>query len=217
MPEHELTAQWDPGGPPAAEPEAAGFWVRAGAFTLDLLFLCTVQFFLFYALHAAGADLPARARRVMPYTLMVLYYVGFASAYGRTLGKTAAGLSIRRLDGTVPDAWRLLLRFVGYVISGALGVGYLMAAFMPRKRALHDYLAGTTVVFSEPVGRVRRALLALVGVVGLLVFALLVAVKALLAPLPGERLGSEAADPGPMGASAGPAGSSAEGPAQLPR
>ncbi|HRC86656.1 MAG TPA: RDD family protein, partial [Thermoanaerobaculia bacterium] len=51
------------------------------------------------------------------------------------------------LDGRVGLPFgRALLRFVGYFLSSlALGLGYLMPLFTERKRALHDFVAGTYV------------------------------------------------------------------------
>jgi len=31
-------------------------------------------------------------------------------------------------------------------------IGYIMAAFTDKKRALHDYIASTRVIYPEPVG-----------------------------------------------------------------
>lgn len=40
-----------------------------------------------------------------------------------------------------------VLRYLGYFASTLLlGIGYLMVAFTPQKRGLHDYIAGTVVV-----------------------------------------------------------------------
>ncbi len=44
------------------------------------------------------------------------------------------------------------VRFVGYIISWIpLGLGFLMAAFQKQKLALHDLIAGTEVVYGDPL------------------------------------------------------------------
>jgi uncharacterized RDD family membrane protein YckC len=70
---------------------------------------------------------------------------------GRTLGKWVAGLRIERLDGEPLSFARALLRhLVGYPLTLlTLGAGFLVAAFHPQGRALHDLLAGTVVVRSR--------------------------------------------------------------------
>ena len=67
---------------------------------------------------------------------------------GRTLGKWVAGLRVERLDGVPLSFGRALLRHLaGYPLTLlTLGLGFLLAAFNSRGRALHDLLAGTVVV-----------------------------------------------------------------------
>ena len=51
------------------------------------------------------------------------------------------------MDGGRITFMRGLLRVLGMTLSGLiLGIGFLMAAFTERKRALHDIIAGTCVV-----------------------------------------------------------------------
>jgi uncharacterized RDD family membrane protein YckC len=67
---------------------------------------------------------------------------------GRTVGKWATGLRIERSDGAEIGIGRALIRhFIGYPVSFLpLGLGFLLGAFMPRGRTLHDFIAGTVVV-----------------------------------------------------------------------
>ena len=78
--------------------------------------------------------------------LIVGYFVFMNASGGQTLGKSLMGLRVVRADGAPLDAMQSLIRFVGYIFSlMPLGIGFLVAAFAPR-RGLHDYLAGTIVV-----------------------------------------------------------------------
>ena len=43
----------------------------------------------------------------------------------------------------------LLRNVVGYMASGILGIGFLMIAFTPERKGLHDLIAGTMVVRSR--------------------------------------------------------------------
>jgi len=48
---------------------------------------------------------------------------------------------------------RAFLRWVGYLFALLpLGAGFLMIAFHPRRRGLHDLLAGTYVIQVSPGG-----------------------------------------------------------------
>lgn len=90
-------------------------------------------------------------------TVMLLVHT-FAFSYfhyvsGQTPGKRIAGVRVVAL-GTLDylSLGQSVGRYAGTQVSGCLcGIGYLMAAFNPEKRALHDFIAGTRVVYSEPV------------------------------------------------------------------
>jgi uncharacterized RDD family membrane protein YckC len=88
--------------------------------------------------------------------LQALAVVGLASfAYqtlahglgGATLGKRLLGLRVVGPDGQRPGPGRSALR-AGLAVAGvaALGIGPLLALFTLSGRALHDLVAGTTVV-----------------------------------------------------------------------
>jgi uncharacterized RDD family membrane protein YckC/type II secretory pathway pseudopilin PulG len=70
-----------------------------------------------------------------------------SSASQATLGKLALGLAVTDLEGRRIGLGRALGRTLAKLLSGLpLNLGYLMAAFTARKRALHDLVAGTLVV-----------------------------------------------------------------------
>jgi uncharacterized RDD family membrane protein YckC len=80
--------------------------------------------------------------------LGVIYEVYFVSTRGATPGKMALGLKIIRADGSPVDAGLVLGRYVAYIISGLLlCIGYIMAAFDSQKRALHDRICETRVIY----------------------------------------------------------------------
>ena len=75
-----------------------------------------------------------------------------SSPRGATLGKMALGLRIVRVDGTQLSFGRATARhFAKYMVTPMvpLAIGYIMAAFTNRKRALHDILADTLVIYSS--------------------------------------------------------------------
>src|SRR5207245_177171 len=82
----------------------------------------------------------------------LLNFVVVAGLSGRTFGKWMTGLRVERnSDGTLVGFARALVRHtVGYALTAAtLGLGFLLAAFNSRGRAMHDLVAGTVVVRSR--------------------------------------------------------------------
>jgi uncharacterized RDD family membrane protein YckC len=88
----------------------------------------------------------------------VLNFVVLPTFTGRTVGKWVTDLRIERRDGEPLSYGRALLRhLLGYALTLAtLGLGFLLAAFSPEGRALHDLVAGTVVVRNRSVVRARR-------------------------------------------------------------
>lgn len=80
----------------------------------------------------------------------VVYFVAFWSTIGQTPGMHVAGVRVRAPDGDAPGVVRSAVRWAGLWLAVAL----LLAGFVPalidtRRRALQDFLAGTTVVYAE--------------------------------------------------------------------
>jgi uncharacterized RDD family membrane protein YckC len=141
---------------PAADPDApreAAFARRAAAGLADLLMLALVGAVEL----AAGAvllDLRFPPAAFVPLAaflflaaLVLLVLAPFV--WGTTPGMALADLRIRAEDGGSPTLSAALLRFAGFVLTGALaGVPLLVAAFDRRGRTLADLLSRTTI---EPV------------------------------------------------------------------
>ena len=80
----------------------------------------------------------------------IVYYVGFWTASGQTMGMTVVGLRVVGTDGERLSTGKALLRYLGYIISAILfSIGFLWAAFDPKRQGWHDKLAGTLVVYAE--------------------------------------------------------------------
>ncbi|MFQ5883397.1 MAG: RDD family protein [Candidatus Methylomirabilales bacterium] len=66
---------------------------------------------------------------------------------GQTPGMMLLGLQVVREDGEEIGYIRAFLRWVGYLFALLpLGLGMLLVFFQPRRRGLHDLLAGTCVI-----------------------------------------------------------------------
>jgi uncharacterized RDD family membrane protein YckC len=135
----------------------APFSLRCGALLIDyiivvgMLALATLLARVF-ADGQRGSAFFLTAGYIATAAVAFLNFVVIANLSGRTLGKWVAGLRIERKDGEVLSVRRALLRhLVGYPLTlVTLGLGFLVAAFDPQGRALHDRLAGTVVVRSRP-------------------------------------------------------------------
>ena len=146
-------------GPPG------GFWIRFVAYVIDGLILMAALVIVFGIAVAAVAISVPGDDKAKADTLSVEVGFGFLLAYvtsawlyealmtssprGATLGKLALGLRIVRADGAQLSFGRATARhFLKFMITPLvpLAIGYLMAAFTARKRALHDVLAETLVI-----------------------------------------------------------------------
>jgi uncharacterized RDD family membrane protein YckC len=150
-------------------PQPAGFWIRFVATVIDWVILqCATWllellilgalFWTRVALGAIDADLgfwgefnslEAQLLEGGIYLLLSLpYYVWSQSRFGCTCGKALLGIRVVRSDGKGAITLRQsAVRWVSYLISYLpLGTGFLMAAFHPEKRALHDLIAGTVSI-----------------------------------------------------------------------
>lgn len=95
-------------------------------------------------------------------------WFGFLTAYfvlcwtttGQTLGMRMMGLRLVNGRGEAPSICRSVIRYFGRGLSIALlFTGYLLVLVHPRRRTLHDMLAGTFVVYDDvPHGVVADAL-----------------------------------------------------------
>lgn len=82
------------------------------------------------------------------FLLTVVYNWFFWTRWdGQTPGKRMMGLRVIKADGSELSDVDAVIRAVGYYVSGfCMALGYIWALFDDKKRAWHDYFAGTLVV-----------------------------------------------------------------------
>lgn len=133
----------------------APFSLRCGALLVDYVILIAIVAFATLPARffddAGNASFVLTVGYVTAAAVAVLNFGLIVGISGRTLGKWVAGLRIERRDGEPLSFARALLRhLIGYPLTlVTLGLGFLVAAFHPQGRALHDLLAGTVVVRSR--------------------------------------------------------------------
>ena len=140
-----------------AERYRAPFSLRCGALLIDYIVVASIIVFstLVARLFGGGSRLAGGTAETVGWVVALgvtlLNFVVLASLRGQTLGKWATGLRIVRQDGKPLTILSSLLRHVaGYPLSFlTLGLGFLLAVFNTRGRALHDLIAGTVVVLDK--------------------------------------------------------------------
>jgi uncharacterized RDD family membrane protein YckC len=124
-------------------PIYAGFWRRSAAFILDGIVLWVPNFLLGMVLPGSTA-----ATFFAALFLGLAYYAGMhSSPLQATLGKVAFGIKVTDSAGKRLEIGAAVARYFATWLSAViLGVGFVLAAFTARKRALHDIICNTLVV-----------------------------------------------------------------------
>lgn len=136
----------------------AGFWLRFAAALIDGIILLILNFgigmglgLLLMAAASGSRDtlgLMQMLGRVVGIVVAWLYFaVQEGSTAHATIGKRAVGIRVTDLSGQPVTFARASGRhFSKYISILTLLIGYVLAAFTPRKQALHDMIAGCLVV-----------------------------------------------------------------------
>lgn len=89
---------------------------------------------------------------IVGYLFYALYFSLFASVAGATPGMLLRGLSVVRLDGSLPDSRQLLWRTFGYLLSGAtLMLGFLWALWDEDRFTWQDRISQTYITAAAPI------------------------------------------------------------------
>jgi uncharacterized RDD family membrane protein YckC len=148
---------------PVAETSKAPFSLRCGALLIDYIVLAGIVAFstvvarLIHGVERMAGGPTEIMGLLIALAVALLDFGVLTSLTGQTIGKWATGIRIVRKNGR-PIGWAssLVRHFIGYPLSFlTLGLGFFLAAFNPRGRALHDIISGTLVVRDE--GYRRRA------------------------------------------------------------
>jgi len=150
-----------------------GFWIRFLAIIIDAIIIgvvgAIVRIPLALAIGGTGLRLgtnpdPSQVFAALPalmgligltwliqIALSLAYEVYFLTTRGATPGKMALGLRVIRADGATNISAGLAAgRFFAKYLSGLiLCIGFIIAAFDREKRALHDHICATRVVYSR--------------------------------------------------------------------
>lgn len=138
-----------------------GFWIRAGAVTIDGIILGVFNWCVSLLIYHffPKPHIVEGTRQVVfgigyflvlsfSLALGIFYNVWFLGTYGATLGKMACGIKVIMADGKKLSYGRAFGRYCAYILSSfTLCIGYIMAGADKEKRALHDRICNTRVVY----------------------------------------------------------------------
>ena len=134
----------------------AGFWIRFAAKFVDGLiigvFFLVPLFYLgmrSYQDKEPGKFLALRLSIQLGfYVANLAYQIFFLGKYGATPGKMLCKLKVVTAEGGRIGYGRATGRYFAEILSGLICyIGYIIAGFDAQKRALHDHLCNTRVVF----------------------------------------------------------------------
>jgi uncharacterized RDD family membrane protein YckC len=145
-----------------------GFWIRVLAVMIDGILINCVLWPIMAILGSMGAlgvgsmsrnpEDAAAAITLLAGMLLILVPIIFilswlyeafltSSSWQGTIGKRILGLKVVDEAGRPIGFGRATGRHFAKILSSMLlGIGYIMAAFTDKKRALHDMIAGTVVM-----------------------------------------------------------------------
>ena len=128
--------------------EPAGFGIRLLAQIIDLFWLLPLSILLGIVAGLVNEDGMSVGGEIMANLIGALVVLLFWAERQGTPGKLVLGLRIVDAGtGGTPAIGRLVLRYVGYLVSALpLGLGYLWVLWDRRKQGWHDKMAGTVVV-----------------------------------------------------------------------
>lgn len=137
---------------PAITPYYAGFWMRFWAYLLDCavifgingMFIKPVFRMLDISLSKVGVF---SAYAIISGLVFYLYFILMTKLLDQTLGKMVFGLKVISLKKSQLSWGTVVFREgIGRYISVTLKFLYAIAAFTPKKQALHDMFAETAVI-----------------------------------------------------------------------
>jgi uncharacterized RDD family membrane protein YckC len=144
------------GSPSSGSFRYGGFWIRVASKIIDGLILTVINiaFSFIVAMLITTANNPTSAiiasvvSAILNFAFAIAMTTWFLGRFGATPGKMALGLMVVHPDGSRITYWRAFGRYFAEILSSMiLCIGYIMVAFDDEKRALHDRICDTRVVY----------------------------------------------------------------------
>jgi uncharacterized RDD family membrane protein YckC len=129
----------------------AGFWVRALAILIDtFIIMVPVNYLLalYFGFDAFRGEEPNQTATAIQFAIVSVAFSLFWSTTGQTPGKKAT--QTRLVDSVTFETVsfpRAFFRFVLYFLSFITLIGFFIPVFRKDKKALHDLIARTCVIY----------------------------------------------------------------------
>ncbi len=129
-----------------------GLLRRGAAIFYDTLLVAAVLFMFTIPFIAIRSGEPVEAGNFVYQLTMFLvtyvFFVGFWTRKGRTLGMQSWGLRLQTLDGKIPSMSMASIRFFAAIISWVpFGLGFAWQLWDKDTLAWHDRISGTRLVY----------------------------------------------------------------------
>ena len=138
----------------------APFALRCGAILIDYILLIIVpvaslllgRFFDLDGTKLLNSDISSTGWLITILLAITNFFV-FPLLIGQSIGKMLTGLKVVKIDGGDPALGNLIVRhLIGYpLVFLTGGLGFLISALNQKGRALHDFLAGTVVIYGQKI------------------------------------------------------------------
>jgi uncharacterized RDD family membrane protein YckC len=142
-----------PGTPPQAGVGTRGVALAIDALLAQLIFLTLAATFGLIGSLAGGPDSGSLLDALAGAGWVIVvaaYFLTFWSGAGQTPGMRLMRLRLLDSSGSPPGFWRSLVRLLGLGVAIAIVfLGFVPVLVDDRRRALQDFLAGTTVFYDE--------------------------------------------------------------------
>jgi uncharacterized RDD family membrane protein YckC len=127
----------------------SGLLRRLAAIIYDSLLVLALMFLVTLPFIAAHGGQPVETNDNLLYQaclalVIFLFFCGFWSWSGRTLGMQSWGLRVETTDGNIPGFGQASIRFFAAILSwAAVGLGFLWQLWDKDQLTWHDRISGT--------------------------------------------------------------------------
>ena len=132
----------------------AGLWRRLAALMYEAVLAFALVFVAAYLFIALAQGTPTGWLRLVFYTYLLIicgaYFVFCWVRTGQTLAQKTWNVRLTNRDGSLLRPGRATVRYLLALVSIGSGIGLLWALIDPERQFLHDRLAGSRLVLTDP-------------------------------------------------------------------
>ncbi|WP_102691058.1 RDD family protein [Rummeliibacillus pycnus] len=144
--------------------KSAGFWTRFWAYIIDLIVISSLTAITVKPLFYFTGWEEFQIMYITPYTfatglIFYGYFVIMTKIWGQTIGKMVLGIRVISENGQ-PLTWGTVLfrECIGRFISVTIKLLYIIVAFTPNHKAIHDFIADTKVVYERNYEKTEKVM-----------------------------------------------------------